>query len=74
MKINCGPTKDEREEAARQWHDWFAWFPVRVGSKDCRWLEGVQRRRQVMREYFDDKGNLECATFWGSGWDYRSKA
>lgn len=26
------------------WHDWFAWYPARVGDK-CIWLERVKRRR-----------------------------
>jgi len=47
MKFNCGPTQAERRQQARDrfcvWHRWFAWFPVRVGSGDCRWLETVER-------------------------------
>lgn len=27
-----------------QWHRWFAWRPVRVGPRDCRWLEYVERK------------------------------
>lgn len=57
MKFNCGPTEEEKREYARQlylerqaaaeeWHPWFAWFPVQVGSNDCRWLEVVERRQQ----------------------------
>ncbi len=46
MKIDCGPTRSERIAKTRDWHDWFAWFPVRVGSHDCRWLEVVQRRNE----------------------------
>lgn len=48
MKFNCGPTQDERRRQERDrfcvWHKWFAWFPVRVGTNDCRWLEMVERR------------------------------
>lgn len=55
MKFNCGLTPAEksflRYEAEQKrieyminWHDWFAWYPVRVGSRDCRWLETVQRK------------------------------
>ena len=65
MKFNCGPTQCEKLEAefnrlrevaraARDWHKWFAWFPVRVGKGDCRWLETVERRfpdAQVFRLY-----------------------
>jgi len=52
MKFNCGPTAQELREREcqryfrmREWHIWYAWHPVRVGSGDCRWLEPVQRRR-----------------------------
>lgn len=51
MKFNCGLTGDAKEAAARAerdklkvWHRWFAWYPVRVGQNDCRWLEYVERR------------------------------
>lgn len=27
-----------------QWHRWFAWYPVRIGS-EIYWLETVERRR-----------------------------
>lgn len=26
------------------WHKWFAWYPVRIGERDHRWLETVERR------------------------------
>lgn len=60
MKFNCGPTEQQRRQAARDrwcvWHRWFAWFPVRVGANDCRWLETVERRAGgavmgIIREY-----------------------
>lgn len=37
MKLDCGPTWQEKWEARQKWHRWFAWRPVRVGSHDCRW-------------------------------------
>jgi hypothetical protein len=43
MKWDCGPTPQERAERMRNWHVWFAWYPVRVGPHDCRWLENVER-------------------------------
>lgn len=46
MRINCGMTRLEKEEYYREWRDWFAWYPVRVGSRDCRWLETIQRTRK----------------------------
>lgn len=48
MKINCGRPRHQRREDAKAylccWHRWFAWFPVRVGRNDCRWLEYVERK------------------------------
>lgn len=44
MKFNCGPTWAEKKEAKEQWHPWFAWHPVRIGSGDCRWLETIERK------------------------------
>lgn len=55
MKINCGLSESEQnalvmEKAARlhaQWSDWhphFCIIPRRVGHRDCRWLETVERR------------------------------
>ncbi len=34
----------ERRVRLGKWHRWFAWFPVRVGENDVRWLERVERR------------------------------
>lgn len=55
MRFNCGAPKDERHETdvlaadlfalkMQLWGKWFAWFPVRVGPRDCRWMEAVLRR------------------------------
>ena len=44
MKWDCGPTWKEKISAKEQWHKWFAWHPVRIGSHDCRWLETIYRR------------------------------
>ena len=48
MKIDCGPTPQQRYEARMEyltnWHRWFAWRPVRLGVHDCRWLEVIERR------------------------------
>lgn len=44
MRLNCGPTWSEKVAAKEAWHKWFAWHPVRVGGRDCRWLEFVERK------------------------------
>ena len=43
MKFNCGLTYAELRKIRSNWNSWFAWHPIRVGSKDCRWLETVER-------------------------------
>lgn len=45
MKFDCGLTAKERLAAREHWHRWFAWYPVRIGSRDCRWLETVERQK-----------------------------
>lgn len=44
MRLNCGHSYGVKVRAKHRWHVWFAWFPVRVGSKRCRWLEPVKRK------------------------------
>lgn len=44
MRFDCGETIEERSKRLEEWHLWFAWYPVRVGPHDCRWLEYVERR------------------------------
>lgn len=55
MKFNCGLSKEHREylrrlkqeadfEKMRQWHDVYAWWPIRVGENDCRWLETIEEK------------------------------
>jgi hypothetical protein len=60
MKWDCGPTAQERWAATYEWHRWFAWHPVRVGPRDCRWLEVLERRR------------VSGAPYCGPSWEYRA--
>jgi len=55
MKLDCGLTFNEKIAAWKEWHPWFAWRPVRVGHRDCRWLEWVERRREY-NEYYHGMG------------------
>lgn len=70
MKINCGPTKEEKdakldadwvEEQRRlkHWHLWFAWRPIRLGSRDCRWLEWIERKGSFTRSWGDCSWTFE---------------
>lgn len=45
MKFDCGETYNERRCRQGCWHQWFAWYPVKIKDHDCRWLEVVWRRR-----------------------------
>jgi hypothetical protein len=62
MKFNCPPAT-KKPDSRLAWHDWFAWFPVRVADNDCRWLEKVSRR-----------GNMEYYGDGGSYWKFEYKA
>jgi len=73
VKLNCGPTREEKQRARErrqreqryrleEWHKWFAWFPVRVGKGDCRWLEVVERKGS------DWSWRYDCHDTW----DYRA--
>ncbi len=46
MRFDCGLSRAAKCAASREWHPWFAWFPVRVGRHDCRWWETVERRNE----------------------------
>jgi hypothetical protein len=80
MKFDCGPTYVERHErrqkawedykaSREQWHPYFCWWPKRIGSNDCRWLETVERRG-----YYNEPIKMPfgggCAGGWS--WEYRS--
>jgi hypothetical protein len=54
MKFDCGKTREEKRDKLTNWHKWYAWYPVRIGSHNCRWLEYVERKLTY----------VEC------GWDY----
>lgn len=64
MKFNCGPTSQEKHQAKHEWHDIFALLPTRVGDRDCRWLEIIQRKGI----YYNPRPG--CA-WWE--WEYRAK-
>lgn len=51
MRFDCGPTPEEIYLARRRWHRWFAWHPVRVGPRECRWLEAVERKGEYQLSY-----------------------
>jgi hypothetical protein len=51
--------------ARNKWHDWFAWFPVDVGT-EYRWLEIVERKGQWI------SGGISSGYHWI--YEYQAKA
>lgn len=56
MKLDCGPTAEEKLEAKefrlKNWHKFFALIPRRIGeSHECRWLEFIERKGQYVCGY-----------------------
>ena len=47
MKFDCGLTWKEKRAVRKEWHRWFALFPRRVGSHDCRWCEYIERKGET---------------------------
>ena len=62
MKLNCGPTWNERQRAKCEWHPYFALLPWPVGKGDCRWLEYIERRGRYTENWA------------GGGWDWEYRA
>lgn len=44
------------KDPRKQWHRWFAWFPVRVSKTQIAWLEYVER---VFVPWLSEDGGFE---------------
>lgn len=47
MRFRIGNTQEQIDAWVRRvedWHDWFAWRPVRLRMGEWVWLETVQRK------------------------------
>lgn len=68
MKFNCGLTAKEQQDLDicrySNWHNYFAWVPIRVGHKDCRWLEWIERKGRAFEAPLN-------GVRWN--WEYRAK-
>ena len=68
MRFDCGLSLKERFERRKQlgkeWRTVFAWFPVRVGKRDCRWLEYVQMKETYRLENLGY--DIQC--WWEREW------
>lgn len=61
MKWDCDSRRERREAKAiaklndcQKWHRWFAWYPVKIGHRDCRWLEFVNRKFTFHKGYMSN--------------------
>lgn len=63
MKFDPGDSKEVRFKRLQDWHRWFAWRPVRVGERESRWLEWVERKGNWLG------GDYSCGDIWF--WEYR---
>lgn len=36
--------RQERETKLSKWHNWFAWYPVRINERELAWLQTVKRK------------------------------
>lgn len=47
-------TKEAKNDYYENWHDWFAWYPVRINDYEKVWLCKVKRigyRRWIYNNY-----------------------
>ena len=54
MKFDCGLDPEEKKQYYLNWHKKFAWFPIKVGSHDCRWLEFVYRKYLYFNNIYEE--------------------
>lgn len=43
--------KSLNDDAKKEWHDWFAWFPVRISDYEKVWLCKVRRIGYIWYDY-----------------------
>lgn len=74
MKLKCGLTSKEKHEKDLKeltiWHDHFCIWPRRVGHKDCRWLETIQRKGEHVKRYTNYSG----IQYYNLVWQFEYKA
>jgi len=60
MRIKSMSTR-KKLQRDKQWHPWFAWYPVRINDDELTWLEIVDRR-------------LDFLVPWCTNWEYRERS
>lgn len=63
MRFDCGPTDEEKCAKLQEWHPYFVLIPRRLGSRDCRWLETIERKGKLAQSRY--------GAFWV--WQYRAR-
>lgn len=53
MIFDCGETVSEYEERMGEWHNWFAWYPIRMAPHRCAWLQTVERRGVLKSSFYE---------------------
>jgi hypothetical protein len=83
MKFDCGPTAEEKRDIKRRklearcnammdWNKWFAWYPIKIGHRDCRWLEYIERKAQKRYSWIGrDLYFSAYKTVHSPKWEYR---
>lgn len=51
--------ENEFEARMSEWHNWFAWYPVRISDTELVWLQIVKRKA------------IEFSTFGSPYWLYK---
>jgi hypothetical protein len=60
MKIHLPKSRWQQHIQRREWHDWFAWYPVATWGRKLVWLETV--RRKSASSYLNDSYWYEYIT------------
>ncbi len=74
MRVHCGPSITERQKAQliqakleanrlQRWTPWFAWYPVRIGEDDCRFMETIERRYKLAEAYQLHSGSVSICKY-----------
>ena len=54
-----------------EWHDWFAWWPIKVGEREWRWLEFVERKGTKVKVHKLAVDSDIWFTTWKYTWEYK---
>ena len=63
-----------REKYRKNWHPWFAWYPVDLEWGDGRWvwLQRIERKRYESTHDYENGGPFGGpVSITVSGWNYR---